>query len=147
VDRRTQQLFLALIAVQAAHSLEEYFFALYDVFAPARFASGLVSSNLPMGFAILNAAFVVFGLWCYFARVRPGRSSARAWVWPWILIEAETASVTRPSPSCEKPTSRVLSRRRFCSFSRSRSAFGCFTGKTSVGRQPSSMRFQVTPDS
>ena len=88
MDRRTQRLFLALIAAQAAHSLEEYFFALYDVFAPARFASGLVSSNLAVGFAVLNAAFVVFGVWCYFARVRPGHSSARAWVWPWILIEA-----------------------------------------------------------
>jgi hypothetical protein len=88
VDRRTQRLFLALIAAQAAHSIEEYAFALYEVFPPARFASSLLSSNLAVGFVILNAAFVVFGLWCYLARVRPGHVSARAWVWPWVLIEA-----------------------------------------------------------
>jgi hypothetical protein len=84
---RTRNAFLALILVQAAHSMEEYVFALYDVFAPARFASSLVSSNLAVGFALLNAGLLAFGAWCYLARVRPDRPSARGWIWPWVLIE------------------------------------------------------------
>ncbi len=87
VDPRTRRAFLILIVVQAAHSIEEYAFRLYDVFAPARFATSLVSSNPALGFAVLNASFVAFGAWCYLARVRPGRPSAPAWIWPWVLIE------------------------------------------------------------
>ncbi|MBW2231354.1 MAG: HXXEE domain-containing protein [Deltaproteobacteria bacterium] len=87
MELRTRNVFLVLVLAQAVHSIEEYRFALYEVFAPARFASGLVSSNLAFGFAILNSAIVVFGAWCYFARVRPGRSSAAFWMWPWILVE------------------------------------------------------------
>ena len=86
MEPRTRTAFLALILVQAAHSAEEYTFALYEVFAPARFASELVSSNPAQGFAILNAAIVAFGAWCYLARVRPGRASAPVWIWPWVLV-------------------------------------------------------------
>jgi hypothetical protein len=79
--------FLALIVVQGAHSIEEYVFGLYEVFAPARFASGLVSNDLATGFAILNVTIVAFGIWCYAARVGPGRPSAPGWIWAWILLE------------------------------------------------------------
>jgi hypothetical protein len=41
--------FLILILTQAAHSVEEYVFRLYDVLAPARFISGLFSADLPTG--------------------------------------------------------------------------------------------------
>ncbi len=84
----TPRLFLALVVVQAAHSVEEFVFRLYEVFPPARFASGLVPlADPPVGFAVLNAAFVAFGLWCYVARVRPGHPSAAAWIAPWVVIE------------------------------------------------------------
>ena len=86
-DGRVRRAFLALTVAQAAHSIEEYTFGLYAVFAPARFASGLVSNDLATGFAILNAALVAFGGWCYLARVRTGAMSARAWIWPWVVIE------------------------------------------------------------
>ena len=86
METTTRTAFLALIAVQAAHSTEEYVFVLYDVFAPARFASELVSTNPALGFAILNAAIVAFGAWCYFARVRPGRASAPGWMWLWVFV-------------------------------------------------------------
>jgi len=79
--------FLALIAAQAAHSIEEYIFRLFDVFAPARFVSGLVSTNLGVGFAVANAALVLFGVWCYVARVRPGHPSARVFAWFWTVLE------------------------------------------------------------
>ncbi len=86
MGQRTRTAFLLLILVQAAHSTEEYVFALYDVFAPARFASELISSNPALGFALLNAAIVAFGAWCYLARIRPGRASAPGWMWPWVFV-------------------------------------------------------------
>ena len=87
MNPRSRWTFLALVLAQAAHSIEEYVFRLYDVFAPARFISGLISEDLAVGFAIFNAALVLFGVLCYVAWVRPGRPAARAFAWLWILIE------------------------------------------------------------
>jgi len=87
LDRRVQTAFLALVLAQAAHSVEEYVFRLYEVFQPARLVSGLVSADVRVGFAILNVSIVSIGLLCYFYRVRPGHPSARGWVWFWIIFE------------------------------------------------------------
>jgi len=87
MDPRARRLFLALVAAQAAHSLEEYAFGLYQVFAPARLVSELVSQDAALGFVVLNAGFVAFGVWCYVARVRPDCATARAWAWPWVFVE------------------------------------------------------------
>jgi hypothetical protein len=84
---RGKPLFALLILAQSAHSVEEYVFRLYDVFAPARFISGLVSSDLALGFAVVNTAFVAFGVWCYFARVRTGHPSSAALAWFWTVLE------------------------------------------------------------
>lgn len=84
---RVEMLFLGLVLSQAAHSIEEYFFRLYDVLAPARFISTMVSSNPALGFAIVNIALVSFGLWCYVARVRSRHASARRWAWFWNVLE------------------------------------------------------------
>jgi len=75
------------MVAQAAHSIEEYIFRLFDVFAPAHFVSALVSTNLGVGFAVVNAALVLFGLWCYFARVRPGHPSGPVFAWFWTVLE------------------------------------------------------------
>ncbi len=58
----SRNLLLCLILSQAGHSVEEYCFRLYDVLAPARFISSLVSSNPAFGFAIANVLLVLFGL-------------------------------------------------------------------------------------
>ena len=87
MSRQSRLAFLALMAAQAAHSIEEYIFRLFDEFAPARFVSGLVSTNPGVGFAVANAALVLFGLWCYFARVRPGRPSGPLFAWFWTVLE------------------------------------------------------------
>jgi hypothetical protein len=92
MELRSQRLFLALILTQAAHSIEEYAFRLYEVLAPARIISGLVSSNLAVGFASVNAALVLFGFWCYFARVRKGNRSGRGWAWFWTILEASNGT-------------------------------------------------------
>ena len=86
MNYRTQIAFLVLVVVQAAHSLEEYTFELYEVFPPARFASGLVSSDLATGFAVLNTLIVIFGIWCYAIPVRSGWPSARPLAWLWVTV-------------------------------------------------------------
>ncbi len=85
---RSQDLFLGLILSQALHSIEEYCFRLYDMLAPARFISSMVSSDLALGFAIANIVLVLFGLWCYLARVRRTHPSGRSWAWFWTVLEA-----------------------------------------------------------
>jgi hypothetical protein len=87
MDTRGRTAFLILIAAQAAHSIEEYAFRLYDVFGPARFLSGLISDDLATGFAIGNMALVAFGICCYVAFVRPGHGAARGVAWFWTLLE------------------------------------------------------------
>jgi hypothetical protein len=67
---------LALIAVQALHSVEEYLGRLYAVFPPARFVSELVSDDLERGFVIANVALVSLGLLCFL--VSPGAVATRA---------------------------------------------------------------------
>ena len=84
---RFQSSFLALVGVQAAHSVEEYIGRLYDVFPPARFVSGLISSNLERGFVIFNIALVGFGLWCFAWPVRRQWPAAAPLAWLWATIE------------------------------------------------------------
>lgn len=87
MDRRSQTAFVALIAAQAAHSIEEYTFRLFDVFGPARFVSELLSSDLPTGFIIANAGIVSVGVGCYVLLLRPGHAWARPVAWLWTLLE------------------------------------------------------------
>lgn len=84
---RVRRAFLGLVIVQAFHSAEEYIFRLYEVFAPARLLSGLISSNLETGFLIINVSIVLFGAWCYWWPVRLRWSSAVPLVWFWVALE------------------------------------------------------------
>ena len=62
---------------------------LWEVWAPARFLTALVSASNPaLGFLVINIALVVFGFSCYFFAVRPGKPSARALVWFWVCLES-----------------------------------------------------------
>ena len=76
-----------LILSQGAHSIEEFVARLYEVFAPARFVSSLISDDLEVGFAVANAILVAFGLWCWAVPVRSGWSVARGLVWFWTILE------------------------------------------------------------
>jgi len=87
MNRRVQLAFLFLIGVQATHSWEECLTRLYDVFAPARAVSGLVSADLSRGFLLLNVALVTFGFACWAGPVRSGWRTAGAAVWFWTLLE------------------------------------------------------------
>jgi hypothetical protein len=87
MNPRTRTAFPVLIAVQAVHSVEEYVFRLYDVLPPARYVADSFGVARPLGFAVANIALVGFGLWCWLARVGPGRGAARALAWFWALLE------------------------------------------------------------
>jgi Protein of unknown function with HXXEE motif len=79
--------FAALVVAQAAHSIEEYAFRLYDTFPPARFVTGLVSVDRARGFVIVDVALVAFGVWCLAWPVRRAWASASTIVWLWVGIE------------------------------------------------------------
>jgi hypothetical protein len=83
---RLHHILLALILAQAAHSIEEFAFRLYDVLAPAQFVSGMLGIDRQIGFAVANSALVLFGLWCWYARVRRGRGRELAWLWALVEI-------------------------------------------------------------
>jgi hypothetical protein len=87
VEHRGRIVFLFLILAQGAHSIEEYVTRLYEVFAPARFVSSLVSHDLAVGFLVVNAVLVAFGLWCWAVPVRSGWHAARGLVWFWTILE------------------------------------------------------------
>ncbi len=76
---RIQLTFLALIAVQAVHSFEEYRGRLYEVFAPARMVSGLISDDLDRGFLIGNVVLVAFGSGVSCGRSGEAGGSRRSW--------------------------------------------------------------------
>ena len=80
-------MFLFLILAQGAHSIEEYVTGLYEVFAPARFVSSLVSNDLALGFVVINAFLVTFGLLCWVVPLRSGWHSTRGLIWFWAILE------------------------------------------------------------
>jgi hypothetical protein len=84
---RSKTTFLAIVAVQTAHSVEEYLGRLWDVFPPARFVTGLISEDRRFGFIVFNVALISFGIWCFFWPVLRRWSSAIAFMSFWVVIE------------------------------------------------------------
>jgi hypothetical protein len=84
---RVKIAFSALVLAQFAHSTEEYVGRLWESFLPARFLTGLISSDRELGFIVLNSALVTFGLWCLLFPVRKEWPSARGVIWFWIVLE------------------------------------------------------------
>jgi hypothetical protein len=84
---RLEANFAALIAVQALHSAEEYMGRLWAVFPPATFVTGLVSEDRRVGFIILNAVLIGFGVWCFVWPVRRRWRSAGGFIGFWVVIE------------------------------------------------------------
>ncbi|HSJ63927.1 MAG TPA: HXXEE domain-containing protein [Gemmatimonadaceae bacterium] len=80
-------LFGWLVAAQAAHSVEEYAGRLWESFPPARYLTGIVSSDLEVGFLIINVGLVAFGVWCMFWPVRRGWPAAVPLLWFWVAIQ------------------------------------------------------------
>jgi Protein of unknown function with HXXEE motif len=87
MDRCCQMTFLLLVAAQVAHAMEEYIFALYDVFPVVHAVSSLVGRDPGVGFIVLNSLVVSFGIWCYLIPIRSGWASARILMWLWVCLE------------------------------------------------------------
>jgi len=88
MNHKVKVAFLALIFLQALHSLEEYAFGFFEVFPPARLLNEIWPGVAQPGFIAFNVLLVAFGLWCFFWRVQPGAHTARRWAWLWVVIEA-----------------------------------------------------------
>ena len=82
-----QRLFATLVVCQAAHSIEEATFGLYELLPYFTWIDTPIPGGARVAFIVGNAAFVLFGGWCYFARVKPGAPSAGGWVMLWVVIE------------------------------------------------------------
>ena len=84
---RIKVAFGALVFTQIAHSIEEYVGRLWESFPPARFLTGMISSDRELGFIAINSALVAFGFWCLLFPVRRDWPSAARFIWFWIVIE------------------------------------------------------------
>ncbi len=72
---------------QTLHSIEEYVFELWEVFDVARFLSGLFSSNLEVGFLVINSSIVLLAYWSYLLPVRKEWKGVMAVYCFWIVLE------------------------------------------------------------
>ena len=84
---RVKAAFSLLIFAQIAHSIEEYVGRLWESFPPARFLTGIFSSDHERAFIVLNIALAVFGLWCLVVPVRRDLASAAGFMWFWVVLE------------------------------------------------------------
>ena len=84
---RIKLAFSVLILAQIAHSIEEYVGQLWESIPPARFLTGLISSDRAFGFIVANCALVAFGIWCLLFPVRKEWPSAAGFLWFWIVLE------------------------------------------------------------
>jgi hypothetical protein len=84
---KIQATFLALVAAQTAHSVEEYLGRVYEVFAPAHFVSRLISRDPRLGFLVFNLALIGFGLWCFIWPIRRRWPSAIGLMGFWVALE------------------------------------------------------------
>ena len=86
-DENFKRNFLFLAMTQALHSLEEYGFELWEHLTPARFLSGVVSEDLPFGFAVINAVIVALIFLSYTTLTRNSAPTASKIAWFWAILE------------------------------------------------------------
>ena len=72
---------------QTLHSIEEFYFSLWDVLPIARFVSLLINDNVVVGFVLINTSIILFGFWIYFVPLSRHWSTWRIFLWPWVLLE------------------------------------------------------------
>lgn len=87
MDTQSRNIFALLIVAQTIHSIEEYLYGFADVFEPVQILSELIGISPEAFFVFFNIPFVMFGCWCYIARVRPAHPSALGFTWFWIALE------------------------------------------------------------
>jgi hypothetical protein len=88
MNRRIRNAFLALIFLQAVHSIEEFSFGFYEKFPPMKALYENAPQLAKPAFAISNFCLVLIGLACFSYWVRSARKGAHTVVWIWIILEA-----------------------------------------------------------
>ncbi|HLG38346.1 MAG TPA: HXXEE domain-containing protein [Chitinophagaceae bacterium] len=78
--------FLLLALTQGLHSVEEFSGKLWDVFPPATFLSGLVSTNLKTGFIIINISLFILLMLTWLSTFSKSFSPTGL-LWVWIILE------------------------------------------------------------
>jgi cytochrome c biogenesis protein ResB len=86
MNRKIKIPFLLLVLTQAAHSIEEYYGKLWEVFAPAKFITSLVSDDHEQAFIIINIALFIVGMLIWLAVVHNNASSIVP-VWVLTILE------------------------------------------------------------
>jgi hypothetical protein len=78
--------FLLITLAQGFHSIEEYAGQLWDVYPPATFICGLVSSNLENGFIIINVSLFIVLMLTWLATFSKNYS-VKPLLWFWSVME------------------------------------------------------------
>jgi hypothetical protein len=78
--------FLLIALVQGLHSIEESIGKLWDVYPPATFLSGLVSTNLKTGFIIINVSLFIVLMLTWLATFSKN-FSVKPFLWFWSIME------------------------------------------------------------
>ena len=87
MPKKISNLFILLVVIQALHSIEEYLGRLWEVFPPAVWLTGLISSDKHFAFLVINIGLFVFGLLSWFLLVKKDHYLAQFIIWFWIVIE------------------------------------------------------------
>ncbi|HEX5169356.1 MAG TPA: HXXEE domain-containing protein [Cyclobacteriaceae bacterium] len=87
MESQVKSIFLILVLIQGAHSIEEYVGKLWEVFPPASFLTGLVSENHEVGFLIINIGLFIFGMLYWLLAFRGNYIWAPLILFVWVAIE------------------------------------------------------------
>jgi len=89
---RTKAAFLAMVVLQAAHSVEEIIFKFHEAFPPMQSIYRRAPSLAQPAFVLFNSVLILSALLCFFHWVRPARAGARAVLWVWVGIQLATVA-------------------------------------------------------
>ena len=66
MNKKIKIAFFLVVVVQALHSIEEYYGRLWEVFAPAKFITSVVSKDHEAGFMVINICLFLAGMLFWF---------------------------------------------------------------------------------
>lgn len=88
--RSLSSAYLAMIAVQTLHALEEFALEFWDSFPPMRAGYGGVPGLGEYVFVVFHTMLIGLGVWCYARWVRRGGARASTVVRAGVLVQAVT---------------------------------------------------------
>ena len=82
-----RRIFLLLVSVQGLHSIEEYCGEIWTIFPPATVLCSLISSDLEVGFLVINIGLFLFGILSWLLLHKMPTALSRVVIWFWIVVE------------------------------------------------------------